>query len=29
MFHDGSEFTAEAVVWNFDKLLKQDAPQFD
>jgi peptide/nickel transport system substrate-binding protein len=29
MFHDGSELTAEAVVWNFDKLLKQDAPQFD
>jgi peptide/nickel transport system substrate-binding protein len=28
-FHDGSAFTAEAVVWNFDKLLKQDAPQFD
>ncbi len=28
-FHDGSPFTAEAVVWNFDKLLKQDAPQFD
>jgi len=29
MFHDGSEFTAEAVVWNLDKLLKSDAPQFD
>jgi ABC-type transport system substrate-binding protein len=29
MFHDGSEFTAEAAVWNFDKLLKSDAPQFD
>ncbi len=28
-FHDGSTFTADAVVWNFDKLLKQDAPQFD
>ena len=28
-FHDGSEFTAESAVWNFDKLLKQDAPQFD
>jgi len=28
-FHDGSEFTAEAVVWNLDKLLKNDAPQFD
>lgn len=28
-FHDGSEFTAEAVVWNLDKLLKNDSPQFD
>ncbi|MGL4495186.1 MAG: ABC transporter substrate-binding protein [Beijerinckiaceae bacterium] len=28
-FHDGSEFTAESAVWNFDKLLKQDSPQFD
>lgn len=28
-FHDGSEFTAEAVIWNLDKLLKNDAPQFD
>lgn len=28
-FHDGSEFTADAVVWNLDKLLKNDAPQFD
>ncbi|WP_420104056.1 ABC transporter substrate-binding protein [Bosea sp. (in: a-proteobacteria)] len=28
-FHDGSEFTAESVVWNLDKLLKTDAPQFD
>lgn len=28
-FHDGSDFTAEAVVWNLDKLLKTDAPQFD
>ncbi|MEK9970819.1 MAG: ABC transporter substrate-binding protein [Ferrovibrio sp.] len=28
-FHDGSEFTADAVVWNLDKLLKKDAPQFD
>jgi peptide/nickel transport system substrate-binding protein len=28
-FHDGSEFNADAVVWNFDKLLKNDAPQFD
>ena len=28
-FHDGSEFTADAVVWNLDKLLKNDSPQFD
>src|SRR6266700_6725180 len=28
-FHDGSPFNADAVVWNVDKVLKQDAPQFD
>jgi len=28
-FHDGSAFNADAVVWNLDKLLKRDAPQFD
>ncbi|BAT59160.1 heme-binding protein A precursor [Variibacter gotjawalensis] len=28
-FHDGSEFDAEAVVWNVEKVLKQDAPHFD
>ncbi|RYG80122.1 MAG: ABC transporter substrate-binding protein, partial [Alphaproteobacteria bacterium] len=28
-FHDGSRFDANAVVWNLDKLLKSDAPQFD
>ena len=28
-FHDGSEFNADAVVWNFEKLMKRDAPQFD
>ncbi len=28
-FHDGSDFTADAVVWNLDKLLKNDAPQYD
>lgn len=28
-FHDGSTFTADAAVWNFDKLLKTDSPQYD
>ena len=28
-FHDGSEFNADAVVWNFEKLLDKNAPQFD
>ena len=28
-FHDGSPFNADAVVWNVDKVLKKDAPQFD
>jgi peptide/nickel transport system substrate-binding protein len=28
-FHDGSEFNADAVVWNLDKLLTKNAPQFD
>lgn len=28
-FHDGSDFTADAVVWNVEKVLKQDAPHFD
>jgi peptide/nickel transport system substrate-binding protein len=28
-FHDGSDFTADSVVWNLDKLLKNDSPQFD
>ncbi len=28
-FHDGSTFNAAAVVWNLDKLLVTDAPQFD
>src|SRR5437588_1024889 len=28
-FHDGSPFNADAVVWNLEKVLKQDAPQFD
>ena len=28
-FHDGSAFTADSIVWNLDKLLKTDAPQYD
>jgi len=27
-FHDGSEFDADAVIFNFDKLFKQEAPQY-
>jgi peptide/nickel transport system substrate-binding protein len=28
-FHDGSEFDAEAVVWNLDKVMNKEAPQYD
>ncbi|MBM3537225.1 MAG: ABC transporter substrate-binding protein [Alphaproteobacteria bacterium] len=28
-FHDGSDFNADAVVWNVEKVLKQDAAHFD
>ena len=28
-FHDGSEFDADAVIWNFEKVFNKDAPQFD
>ncbi len=28
-FHDGTEFDADAVVWNLDKLLNDKSPQFD
>jgi peptide/nickel transport system substrate-binding protein len=28
-FHDGSEFTADAVVWNFDRLFDKNAPQYN
>ena len=28
-FHDGSEFNADSVIWNCDKLFKKDSPQFD
>jgi peptide/nickel transport system substrate-binding protein len=28
-FHDGSDFNADAVVWNWDKIRNKDAPQYD
>jgi peptide/nickel transport system substrate-binding protein len=28
-FHDGSTLTADAVVWNLDKVLNDKSPQFD
>src|SRR5579871_5419949 len=28
-FHDGTPFNADAVVWNVDKVLNKEAPQFD
>jgi ABC-type transport system substrate-binding protein len=28
-FHDGTTFNADAVMWNLDKLIKKDAPQYD
>jgi ABC-type transport system substrate-binding protein len=28
-FHDGSDFNADAVIWNIEKLLLRDAPQYD
>ena len=28
-FHDGSEFKADAVIWNLDKVLSDKTPQFD
>jgi ABC-type transport system substrate-binding protein len=28
-FHDGSEFNADAVIWNWDKIRNKEAPQYD
>src|SRR3954467_3367236 len=28
-FHDGSDFNADAGIWNLDKVLNDKAPQFD
>ncbi|HXH13561.1 MAG TPA: ABC transporter substrate-binding protein [Alphaproteobacteria bacterium] len=28
-FHDGSDFNADAVIWNWDKIRNKDAPQYD
>ncbi|WP_127088810.1 ABC transporter substrate-binding protein [Aquabacter cavernae] len=28
-FHDGSDFNADAVIWNLDKVLDDKSPQFD
>ncbi|RTL49485.1 MAG: ABC transporter substrate-binding protein [Bradyrhizobiaceae bacterium] len=28
-FHDGSAFNADSVVWNLEKIMNQQAPQFD
>jgi ABC-type transport system substrate-binding protein len=28
-FHDGTDFNADAVIWNMDRYLKKDSPQFE
>ncbi|PMR73295.1 ABC transporter substrate-binding protein [Billgrantia endophytica] len=28
-FHDGSEWNADAAIWNLDKIYDEDSPQFD
>src|SRR6478736_5894753 len=28
-FHDGTDFNADAVIWNLERFLNKDAPQFE
>ncbi|HTE36162.1 MAG TPA: ABC transporter substrate-binding protein, partial [Reyranella sp.] len=28
-FHDGTDFNADAVVWNLDRFFNKDSPQFE
>src|ERR1044072_4386700 len=28
-FNDGTDFTGDAVIWNFDRFFKNDSPQFE